>query len=66
MKKEKKETCFLFHDWGKWEQYEEKGIMLVSLYIDQKKEYKYTDQRQKRKCKRCGTVQDRLIKGYKI
>jgi hypothetical protein len=47
-----KSNCFFTHKWSKWEQYEQ----------PYKRQHELTfDYRQKRKCIKCGKVQDELI-----
>ena len=56
-------SCFLMHNWGKWEQYVENSGTAVSVWGKAAgQEIPYTDKRQKRKCKRCNKAQDRLVK----
>ena len=47
--------CFLFHDWDKWEQYTWQGRV---KYNWQKEWNDCVEYRQKRKCKKCGKVED--------
>jgi len=53
-------SCWLWHSWGKWEQYGQSGTMVVRWMADQTP-MRYTESRQKRICKDCGKVEDRLI-----
>ncbi len=57
--------CFIFHDWAKWEQYKEKGTMILGRIAPksvQGKEVLYTESRQRRSCKKCNKMQDELVK----
>ena len=54
-----------FHRWSKWESYEEKyywqpGITFPEEY--RKNTYKGLQIRQKRQCKKCKKIQDKLIR----
>jgi hypothetical protein len=56
--------CFIFHDWSKWEQYEEHGKAILERIAPksvQGKEVSYTEIRQKRYCKKCNKMQDELV-----
>lgn len=58
--------CFILHKWGKWEQYElhyKYTPRIASKYL-QEKTYSSTDLRQRRICKRCGKMQDELVKEH--
>ncbi len=57
--------CFVFHDWTKYEQYVERGRQFLGRLAPeniQGKEIPYTELRQKRFCKRCNKMQDRLVR----
>ena len=57
--------CIFRHKWSKWEQYTEAGtVILGRLYPQavQGKPFDYSEYRQKRVCKKCGKMEDRLIK----
>jgi hypothetical protein len=47
-------NCFLFHDWGKWIQYDQP-------MIDSRTGLTFDNVRQKRVCQRCNKMQDELI-----
>ena len=53
------------HDWSKWEQYTETGTILYSGFLVPKemrgKTAPYSEKRQKRTCKTCGYMEDRLV-----
>lgn len=51
-------TCFLWHKWGKWEQY----ILHKKLYVfaTTEKLDKY-EERQQRTCLKCGKMQDAKV-----
>lgn len=51
-------SCFLFHKWGKWEQYEKRIVTYV--YKTQEK-FDSSEQRQRRICEKCGKMQDEKI-----
>lgn len=58
--------CFIFHEWTKWEQYTETGIEILGLLAPKNmrgKEVRYNDLRQRRVCKKCGKMEDTLVKG---
>ena len=55
----------LFHKWSGWEQYHETGVEILTWPVPKKsrgKIFKYIDTRQKRTCKVCGKMQDRLVR----
>jgi hypothetical protein len=57
-----KNIC-VFHDWSKWEQYRESGIVyngLLSRALPPEGQ-RYIDNRQRRTCKKCGKMQDVLV-----
>jgi len=58
-------TCWLFHSWGKWEQYVETGRTTSTGILvpkDQRGVWRdYREYRQKRCCKKCGKVQDEEV-----
>ena len=56
--------CFIFHQWGKWEQYKENGTEILGRIAPksvQGKSVPYTETRQKRVCQKCNKVQDELV-----
>ena len=54
--------CFPFHDWEKWKEYEQQYACIVGFYIDGKgKEVPRIRLRQRRQCKKCGKVQDKIV-----
>ncbi len=55
-------NCFFMHDWEKWEQYEEKGLEVLTQGSAAGKSFSCVYIRQKRKCKRCAKVQDELVR----
>jgi hypothetical protein len=53
---------FCWHNWTKWEQYTEEGVITGGLLV--KKEDKgmsYRELRQRRRCTKCGKVQDEKV-----
>lgn len=59
--------CFwIFHDWGKWKQYKWVGRLvrdhLGAVEVLGAPQSNYSETRQNRTCKRCGLMQDRLVK----
>jgi hypothetical protein len=51
-----------WHKWSKWEQYVETGEkrrFFADVIISS---YPYSEEREKRKCEKCGAVQNRLVK----
>ncbi len=57
--------CF-FHKWSKWEQYEEHGTEILGRLAPksvQGREIYYSNLRQRRKCIKCGKVQNELVRG---
>lgn len=52
-------SCFLWHDWGKWEQYTWYGKVKFHW---QKEWTPCVEYRQKRKCKVCGKMQEEEIR----
>ena len=52
--------CWLFHDWGRWGQYTEHlpARQITTRYILAAA----TEVRQNRQCKRCGKLQDELVR----
>jgi len=57
--------CFLFHKWGKWEQYEEKGSQAFGILAPkslQGKLFYYSRLRQFRICLICNKRQDIRVK----
>lgn len=59
------DTCWLFHSWGKWEQYVEKGTAMNTGILVPKDQrgvwFDYQESRQKRICTKCGKVQDEKL-----
>ena len=55
-------SCFFGHNWEKWEQYRWQGR--VSYPSERDKWYEVVENRQKRKCKTCGHMQDQEIKAW--
>ena len=55
--------CML-HEWSKWEQYEERGTAYPGLLGKNipAEGVPYSDTRQRRKCERCGKMQDELVR----
>ncbi len=56
--------CWLFHNWSKWEPYVETGIEIPGILAPknvQGKQFRYTENRQKRFCLDCGYTQDEKI-----
>ena len=54
----------IFHKWSKWEQYEQKGTIVLGRLAPknvQGKSFNCVDLRQRRRCVKCNKVQDRLI-----
>lgn len=51
---------FGLHDWDKWEAYKREIIYLFTVSIGEK--IKNYEIRQKRSCRRCGKLQDQLIR----
>lgn len=55
---------WLRHDWSKWQEYTERGTMLVAtgfLKYDTAHPQEYVEIRQRRTCATCGRVQDELV-----
>ena len=48
-----------WHEWSKWKQYEEEGVMAS---LETGKQAPYSEARQKRACFKCGKMQDEKIK----
>lgn len=58
-------TCWLHHQWSRWQQYEERGTALFGILAPkaiQGKEHHYVETRQQRTCKRCGKMEDDLVR----
>ena len=53
-------SCFVFHNWGKWEEYLWEGTIRYAEYYEGKP-IPISEQRQKRKCKSCGKVQEEKV-----
>jgi len=51
-------SCFWKHDWGKWKEIE-KTFKLVHKVSG--KEYITKERWQRRRCKRCGKIQEEII-----
>jgi len=50
-------SCFIWHDWSKWEQYLWEGsVRHPNKY--EGKPIEISENRQKRKCVKCGKVED--------
>jgi hypothetical protein len=54
-------SCFPFHKWSKWEQYTWEGTVVQRFGAAAGKTFPMSEDRQKRKCERCGKVQDERI-----
>lgn len=54
--------CWLFHQWGKWELYEERGILTFGWGKNRGEKAEYSETRQRRKCQDCGKTQDEVVK----
>ena len=55
----------IIHKWTKWEQYIEKGRMVMGRIAPkniQGKEFGYEEVRQKRHCEKCNKEQDERVK----
>ena len=54
--------CFLFHDWDNWKEYTENFTVVYTGALHAKevrgKSFKGSQLRQRRKCKKCGKLQD--------
>ncbi len=50
---------FCWHKWSKWEQYAEAGVKTYRKFP--KERIPYSETRQKRRCMKCGKVQDEYI-----
>lgn len=60
-----KNLC-IFHDWGKWSQYQEHGKMYVGRLSPKALQgipLDYVKDRQRRVCLRCGKEQNVLVRG---
>ncbi len=58
--------CFIFHSWGKWEQYKWSGTIILGRIAPksvQGKKVKHEELRQRRACKKCNKMQDEEISG---
>ena len=57
-------SLHIFHDWGKWKQYEEIGVAYPGILGKgiPKEGVRYSDTRQRRTCKHCGKMQDELVR----
>jgi hypothetical protein len=58
---------FGIHNWSKWSKYIESGEKMLCGLLTPKnmlgKIVPYSEEHQKRGCKRCGKIEDELIKG---
>lgn len=57
--------CF-FHQWDKWEQYEiqiEYTPGIIAPKEIRGKMFQTTELRQRRRCKKCNKLQDKLVRG---
>jgi len=58
----KEMSCFLFHKWGKWEQYTKHTMFIVaSNNACEGKHFPAVQARQRRQCKKCLKVQDERV-----
>lgn len=59
--------CFFGHDWTQWEPYRQEGTYTPAgrLYPQEVrgKTFAYSEDRQRRSCKRCGFMQDEKVVG---
>ena len=59
------DMCILFHKWGKWEVYVERGTFFPGILHPkevQGKRFRYSETRQKRVCQKCGRMEYEIIK----
>jgi hypothetical protein len=50
-----------WHKWTKWEQYIETGEKIRTYAGVVVAKYNYSEEREQRKCEKCGTKQSRLV-----
>lgn len=50
-----------WHKWGRWAEYEWRGIRYGSPLLPVRDPVKFSEHRQKRTCEKCGKVQDEKI-----
>ena len=53
-------SCFWGHKWEKWERYDEQRYFVTP---ENGKKFQYTAVKQKRKCKKCGFTEVKIIDG---
>ena len=57
-------SCWIRHDWGMWEQYNQNRLLYPGILAPKKMQDRlitHVDKRQKRICKRCNKMQDELV-----
>ena len=57
--------CFPFHNWNNWEQYKVTGNMYAGILAPKSirgKLMEFIEIRERRCCKECNTMQDRLVR----
>ena len=55
-----------WHKWGKWEEYNQNMTVIPGILSPKEirgKEYSFIENRQKRKCEKCGKTQDEEVRG---
>lgn len=54
--------CFIFHKWGKWEQFDDEMIEIISFRgVEISKSEPYIVRKQRKKCLKCGKVREKKI-----
>jgi hypothetical protein len=51
-----RQSCWLFHKWGKWHQYVQPMVQYHAYLFEGGQQF--IENRQNRQCERCGKVQD--------
>lgn len=52
-------NCWLFHDWSKWQQYQQDYIGTFRFGNKKGEKYEFTQEGQRRTCQKCGFVEEK-------